>query len=57
MDAQKLAQQLELAQKTLLALEAYLAQAKSIVADTRKLLNEAQGGDTADDHRPLGNGR
>jgi hypothetical protein len=40
----RLAEQLDLLQRTLLAMETYLAQVRSIVADTRKLLDEVKYG-------------
>jgi hypothetical protein len=43
--AEKLAKQLELAEKTLFALEAYLAQARQVITLTRTALKEAQSGD------------
>jgi hypothetical protein len=42
--AEKLAKQLELAEKTLFALEAYLAQARQVITNTRAVLNEAESG-------------
>jgi hypothetical protein len=40
--AETLAKQLELAEKTLFALEAYLTQARQVLTHTRTVLKEAQ---------------
>jgi hypothetical protein len=42
--AEKLAKQLELAEKTLFALEAYLTQARQVITHTRAVLKEAESG-------------
>jgi hypothetical protein len=42
--AEKMAKQLELAEKTLFALEAYLAQARQVIANTRAVLKDAESG-------------
>ena len=42
--AEKLAKQLELAEKTLFALEAYLAQARQVISNTRAVLKDAESG-------------
>jgi hypothetical protein len=40
----RLAEQLDLLQRTLLAMETYLTQVRAIVADTRKLIDETKYG-------------
>ena len=42
--AEKLAKQLESAEKTLFALEAYLAQARQVITQTRAVLLQAESG-------------
>jgi hypothetical protein len=42
--SKKLADQLEVLTRTLLALEAYLTQARSVVSDTKKLIEEVKAG-------------
>jgi hypothetical protein len=47
--AEKLARQLESAEKMLFALEAYLSQARQVIAQTRAVLKEALPGSSPSD--------
>ena len=44
--SKRLADQLEVLTRTLLALEAYLTQTRSVVADTKKLIDDVKAGRT-----------